>query len=83
MTPESQYIVYSLRCGDGTYYIGRTKNLQDRLERHRKKQVAYTARRLPLKLVTYRVFFDEYKAVCFEQYLKTGSGRAFAKRHFY
>ena len=47
MTPESQYIVYSLRCGDGTYYIGRTKNLQNRLERHRKKQVAYTARRLP------------------------------------
>ena len=50
MTPESQYIVYSLRCGDGTYYIGRTQNLQDRLERHRKKQVAYTARRLPFSL---------------------------------
>ncbi|NBC05900.1 MAG: GIY-YIG nuclease family protein [Bacteroidetes bacterium] len=83
MSPKPQFIVYTLRCSDNTYYVGRTKDLQDRLERHNKKQVAYTAIRLPFELITYRVFFNEYKAVCFEKYLKTGSGRAFAKRHFY
>jgi len=80
---QQQFYVYTLKCSDGKYYIGRTKNLEDRLRRHRDKQVSYTAPRLPVELVTYRVFFDEYKAVLFEQYLKTGSGRAFAKRHFY
>jgi len=28
------------------------------------------------------MFFDEKRAVAFERYLKAGSGRAFAKRHF-
>ena len=80
---QQQFYVYTLKCSDGKCDIGRTKNLEDRLSRHRAKQVSYTAPRLPVELVTYRVFFDEYKAVLFEQYLKTGSGRAFAKRHFY
>jgi predicted GIY-YIG superfamily endonuclease len=80
---RQQFFVYTLRCSDGKYYVGRTKDLEDRLSRHRKKQVSYTAPRLPVELVTYRVFFDEYKAVLFEQYLKTGSGGAFAKRHYY
>jgi len=31
-------------------------------------------------LVTYVAFSDEQKAVAFERYLKTASGRAFAKK---
>lgn len=80
---RQHYYVYTLRCADGTHYVGKTKNLKDRIARHEKKQVAYTAERLPLELVTYRVFFDEYKAAQFEKYLKSGSGRAFANRHYY
>ena len=79
---NKQFIVYLLRCSDNTHYVGRTKNLEDRLKRHNLGEVAYTSRRLPVQLVTYLTFFDEYKAVLFEQYLKTGSGRAFSKRHF-
>jgi hypothetical protein len=33
-------------------------------------------------LVTYLAFEDHAKADAFESYLKSASGRAFAKRHF-
>jgi hypothetical protein len=31
---------------------------------------------------TYIAFNDEQRAIAFEKYLKSGSGRAFAKKHF-
>jgi len=74
------YYVYSLECKDG-YYIGYTDNLKDRLERHQKGQVPATADRLPVKLDFYFVINNKYKAFEFEKYLKTGSGRAFIKKH--
>jgi predicted GIY-YIG superfamily endonuclease len=36
----------------------------------------------PWKLVVQIGFDDKAKAVAFEKYLKSGSGRAFAKKHF-
>lgn len=80
---SNRFIVYLLKCADETVYVGRTKNLKDRLSRHNKKQVRYTSKRLPVELITYTVFCNEYRAILFEKYLKSGSGRAFAKRHFY
>lgn len=74
------YYVYSLKCNDG-YYVGCTDNLEDRLERHRKGQVSATADRLPIKLDSYFAIEDKYKAFEFEKYLKSGSGRAFLKKH--
>jgi predicted GIY-YIG superfamily endonuclease len=47
---QQQFYVYTLKCRDGKYYIGRTRNLEDRLSRHRAKQVSYTAPRLPVEL---------------------------------
>ncbi len=79
---KQTYTVYILRCNDGTHYVGRTKNLHARLSRHFRGHVKYTSKRLPVKLVTYTVFLNEYTAVLFEKYLKSGSGRAFAKRRF-
>ena len=81
--PSESYTVYILLCADNTYYVGKTKKLEERLSRHRKGQVSYTAKRLPINLITFQVFFDEYKAALFEKYLKSGSGRAFAKKHYY
>ena len=75
------YYVYSLKCRDG-YYVGCTDDLEDRLERHQKRQVQATAERLPLELDFYFVVKDKYKAFAFEKYLKSGSGRAFVKHHF-
>ena len=73
--------VYSLKCKDG-YYVGCTDNLKNRIDRHQKGQVPATADRLPLTLDCYFAFNDKYKAFEFEKYLKSGSGRAFIKKHF-
>ncbi len=81
ISPETHY-VYILKCADATYYVGCTNNLKRRLEEHSKQQVGYTSTRLPFELVVYTVFPDKYKAYHYEKYLKSGSGRAFAKRHY-
>ncbi len=74
------YYVYCLKCKKG-YYIGCTKDLRERLKRHQKGKVPATAKRLPVELNFYFAIKDKYKAFRFEKYLKTGSGRAFLKRH--
>ncbi|MBI5254437.1 GIY-YIG nuclease family protein [Candidatus Falkowbacteria bacterium] len=75
------YYVYSLKCRDG-YYIGCTNDIKDRIERHEKGYVPATTKRSPVKLEFYFAIPDKYKAFDFEKYLKSGSGRAFVKRHF-
>lgn len=75
------YYVYILWCGDGKPYIGCTDNLKDRIVRHQKGQVTATKDRLPVKLITYFAFSNKYAAFNFEKYLKSGSGRAFIKKH--
>lgn len=75
------YYVYGLKCKNG-YYIGCTDNLQKRILRHKKGQVPATADRLPFHLSFYFAISEKYKAYNFEKYLKSGSGRAFIKRHF-
>ena len=74
---------YILKCADGTYYTGHTQDLEERLRRHNKGENTYTRYRLPVELVFCAAFSDKYKAIAFEKYLKSGSGRAFAKRHLY
>lgn len=74
------YYVYSLKCKDG-FYIGCTDDLKERFERHRKGYVKATKARLPVNLDFYVAFSDKYRAFNFEKYLKSGSGRAFTKRH--
>ena len=74
------YYVYSLKCKDG-FYIGCTDDLKSRLARHQKGYVVATVNRLPLELEFYFAVKDKYKAFEFEKYLKSGSGRAFIKKH--
>lgn len=76
------WYVYLLKCSDGTTYTGYTANIDERLKRHRSKQVSYTKTRLPVELVTYIAFSDKYKALHFEKYLKSGSGKAFSNKRF-
>ena len=63
-------------------YVGHTDDLRARLKAHNAGQSPHTAKFRPWRLVTYIAFSDETKAVAFEQYLKTGSGRAFANKRF-
>ena len=73
--------VYILECTDKRTYIGCTNNLRDRIRRHEAGEVRATVDRLPIKLVAYFAFKDEKVAFRFEKYLKSGSGRAFIKKH--
>jgi len=75
------YYVYSLKCKDG-FYIGCTDNLKERISRHQKGKVPATVDRLPIELDFYFAIKNKYKAFDFEKYLKSGSGRAFIKKHF-
>ena len=73
--------VYILMCADGKPYVGCTEDLKKRVARHARGYVPATKERRPIKLVTYIAFEDRYKAFAFEKYLKSGSGRAFIKKH--
>lgn len=74
------HYVYSLRCKEG-YYVGCTDDLKERLKRHQHGYVPATKSRLPIELDFYFAIKDKYRAFEFEKYLKTGSGRAFVKKH--
>lgn len=76
------YYVYILRCVDGKYYVGYTENFQERMARHRRGEVKYTSTRLPFDIVAVIALPDKYKAIRLEKYFKTGSGKAFALKHF-
>lgn len=77
-------IVYSLQSisNPERYYIGITDDEKRRLEEHNLGKCHHTAKYAPWKLVVSVHFLDAQKAMEFERYLKTGSGRAFAKKHF-
>lgn len=49
---EKEWVLYMLRCRDGSLYTGITNNLEKRLEAHRSgKGAKYTRGRGPLELV--------------------------------
>jgi predicted GIY-YIG superfamily endonuclease len=65
-------------------YIGITNDLKARLNSHNEGQPPpHTSKFKPWKLVTYIAFLEESKALEFEKYLKSGSGRAFANNHLW
>ena len=78
---DDPHYVYILRCSDESTYTGCTSNLVDRIKRHSNGQIKSTYSRLPVKLIMYHVFSNKYSAFNYEKYLKSGSGRAFLKRH--
>jgi len=64
------------------HYTGISANVASRLEWHNAAQCSHTAKHRPWKLLVAIEFTDSDRALRFEKYLKSGSGRAFAKRHF-
>jgi len=77
--------VYLLRSGSKAkqQYIGCTNNLKSRIAQHNRGDSPHTSKFIPWHLVAYFAFAERKTAIAFEFYLKSGSGRAFAKRHFY
>lgn len=60
------------------FYFGSAKDLKLRLKQHNGGEVKSTKPHLPWKLIWYGAFITEKEARDFEQYLKNGSGKAFA-----
>jgi putative endonuclease len=58
-------------------YTGSTNNLERRVNQHNSGEVISTKPYKPLKLKAYIAVEDQTKAIELEQYLKSGSGRAF------
>jgi putative endonuclease len=77
--------VYLIRSVNNYHqtYIGYTTNVQERLEKHNSGGSIHTKEHRPWKLVASVQFDDQQKALEFEKYLKSGSGRAFAARRFW
>jgi putative endonuclease len=66
----------------GRHYVGCTGELKERLRAHNAGELPHTGKFRPWSLHGYIAFSDPEKADKFEMYLKSGAGRAFAKRHF-
>jgi putative endonuclease len=62
------------------FYTGLTDDLPKRLWTHNGGRVPHTSKWKPWRLKTYVGFSDRGRAVEFERYLKSASGRAFVKR---
>ena len=79
------HYVYLIRSIEypGQTYIGLTNNLEARLDKHNSGGSPHTSKYRPWKLITYIAFSDRKQASDFELYLKSGSGRAFAKNRLW
>ena len=74
--------VYLLRSINYTehIYVGKSRNLKKRLYNHNCGTTEHTAKYAPWNLITYICFTDKMKAIEFEKYLKSGSGREFRNK---
>jgi putative endonuclease len=76
------WYVYFLELTNGNIYVGSTNDLRRRLESHQKRRVLSTRALCPVTLRTYVAVEKEAQARKLETYFKSGSGKAFAKKHF-
>lgn len=74
------YILYS--SSTKKLYTGYTPDIKYRLEQHNAGQNQSTKHGIPWRLVWYAGFESKKMAIDFEQYLKSGSGKAFLYKRF-
>lgn len=77
------HYVYTLEslARAGELYTGQTSDLRRRLAEHNASRVPHTSKFRPWTIRSATAFRDRDRALAFERYLKTGSGRAFLHRH--
>jgi predicted GIY-YIG superfamily endonuclease len=77
------YFVYKLQSDKfpNEFYVGYTTDIKKRLAAHNNGQVPHTSKFKPWKMIFYFAISNKDKALEFEKYLKSGSGRAFLKKH--
>ena len=82
-TPEMTYYhAYILQSekDPNRHYTGFTEDLESRLKSHNAGQCSHTAKHRPWRIKTAVAFTGRQRAVDFEAYLKSPSGRVFAKK---
>lgn len=74
--------VYILQSVDHPeqHYTGLCKDVEARLRAHNAGQSSHTSKFKPWKILSCHWFENQETACAFEQYLKSGSGRAFAQK---
>ena len=79
------FYVYLIESMDfrGKRYVGFTTDLKERVRTHNAGGSVYTARYRPWRVISYHAFADKRTAQAFEFYLKSASGRAFARKRFW
>ena len=75
------YVLVS-EADEAIHYTGTTQDLQARLTKHNQGLCARISKHRPWRIQTAIAFGSEVKDRALEKYLKTGSGREFAQRHF-
>lgn len=75
------YILRSLKHRK-RIYTGITSNPRQRLAEHNRGKSSHTSEYRPWEMIACIWLADSKKAATFERYLKSGSGRAFIRRHF-
>ncbi len=75
------YILHSSAHPD-RHYVGMAEDLNECLKRHNAGQCEHTSKFMPWQIEIAIAFRSKEKAVAFEKYLKSHSGRAFARKHF-
>ena len=69
--PTLAYYVYLLRCSDGSYYVGHTNDLEQRLAAHERGAIeGYTLSRRPVELVFSDQFYTRLEAFHRERQIK-------------
>ena len=76
------YYVYILqsRKDPNRFYAGFTEDFKERLAEHNSGKSIHTKVLRPWRIKTCIAFTNRQSALDFERYLKTASGRAFAKK---
>lgn len=77
------FFVYVLKSEkDHDLYVGRTENIELRVDDHNMGRVESTKNRKPLKLIYYEASRNAKDAAHREIYLKTAWGKRFLKQRF-
>ena len=78
---SSGYWIYVLESeGDGSRYVGMTRDVQLRLREHNGGKVRYTSAHRPFRLIYFEFIGPRLEARQRERYLKSSAGRRFLKK---
>lgn len=68
------FFIYILKCSDGSYYVGHTDNIEERIAQHNSGEYeCYTTKRLPVEVVYMQDFATRGEALEAERAIKNWS----------